>query len=595
MQAAPSGGGEEFTESSVLDTIIPHASNANIEEVLGNPDCDSEDAGISLLSTVKQRRLLFFDETVTVYIVLRTPYIEEDTLKSYLSRLTINIDAHAINKQQQLFTDGQPVHPGQLKELLYSGKIQDFEDPLIIVHGSGEESNNSEKGYIVAVWKLNVFLGRPRIRMQNALIVFSASANLKPVEQVQSEIIEKYLPSQIPSNLNLLESFRDDPALASITPHLSALRVSRVVPAAQVAKEFLQPLRDISQRAYRAVPAVSSRVRYPRLNTFASKPSIIACLDFDVTPFADCSVSLDQVNLTLSGGNVEALIGPHDSGIPLICKPRDDVTLLYRLTPDGIIEMNSHKSNIRILEVSITATALVTEDCHPRIEMKWRANVDFSAPLNPSFGGPGQHLQRINRPSDLPVTSRTGTASASPSTTAGSRPLTLGPDTLPVGEYGHQRSISPGDSGLTITFSGPQDVHVGGVFRWEVFIVNRSSRPRKLLLVAIPKRRKADTKRSAPWPPTAGGGRKAGSVTDAVVDENIVYAMQKSAVMDPVDLVCLSTDIRIGPLAPLACHMGELRFLALSPGVLNLEAVRVIDLSTQETADIRDLPSIVSQ
>ena len=95
---------------------------------------------------------------VALYVVLRTSYIEEDTFKSYLSRLAIAIDAHAINKQQQFLVDGQPAHPGQLKELVYSGRIQDFEDPLIIVHGSGR-SNNSGKGHVMAVWKLNVFLG----------------------------------------------------------------------------------------------------------------------------------------------------------------------------------------------------------------------------------------------------------------------------------------------------------------------------------------------------------------------------------------------------------------------------------------------------
>ena len=95
---------------------------------------------------------------VAVYVVLRTPYLEEDTLKTYLSRLTITVDGHAINRQQQLFLDGQPAHPGQLKELVYSGRIQDFEDPLIIVHGPGEGSNDSEKGHMIAVWKLDVFL-----------------------------------------------------------------------------------------------------------------------------------------------------------------------------------------------------------------------------------------------------------------------------------------------------------------------------------------------------------------------------------------------------------------------------------------------------
>jgi hypothetical protein len=96
---------------------------------------------------------------VTVYVILRTAYLEEDTLKSYLSRLSITLDAHAVNKQQQLPVDGQPSHASQFKELIYSGKIQDFEDPLIIVHGLGEGSNGVEKSHIVTIWKLNAFLG----------------------------------------------------------------------------------------------------------------------------------------------------------------------------------------------------------------------------------------------------------------------------------------------------------------------------------------------------------------------------------------------------------------------------------------------------
>lgn len=40
--------------------------------------------------------------------------------------------------------------------------------------------------------------------------------------------------------------------------------------------------------------------------------------------------------------------------------------------------------------------------------------------------------------------------------------------------------------------------------------------------------------------------------------------------------------------------MADLKFLALSAGVLGIEALRVVDLATNETADIRDLPSIVA-
>ena len=47
-------------------------------------------------------------------------------------------------------------------------------------------------------------------------------------------------------------------------------------------------------------------------------------------------------------------------------------------------------------------------------------------------------------------------------------------------------------------------------------------------------------------------------------------------------------------LAPGACFTAELKFVALVSGVLNVDAVRVMDLATQEVADLRDLPSIIA-
>ena len=47
-------------------------------------------------------------------------------------------------------------------------------------------------------------------------------------------------------------------------------------------------------------------------------------------------------------------------------------------------------------------------------------------------------------------------------------------------------------------------------------------------------------------------------------------------------------------LSPGSCYTADLKFLALSAGVLSVESVRIIDLATNETADVRDLPSIIA-
>ena len=50
------------------------------------------------------------------------------------------------------------------------------------------------------------------------------------------------------------------------------------------------------------------------------------------------------------------------------------------------------------------------------------------------------------------------------------------------------------------------------------------------------------------------------------------------------------------PLAPMACHTSELRFIALTTGVLSVDGVRVVDISASPsvTTECRDLPSVVS-
>ncbi len=358
-------------------------------------------------------------------------------------------------------------------------------------------------------------------------------------------IQEEYLPSQVPAGLNLLESLKEDPALAGVNPRLSALRVSRVVPTARPVRQSNPHSRSFTTQPFPAIPAISSRIRYSNLSVSANQPIMIASLDFDVTPFANCDVTLQEVDLDLSDGIVQAYNDSQGAGLPVTCRPRDEMTLLYQLTQEaGVDVTSSQNANIKTLEISIVAAALVSTKCIPQITMKWRTSVDFSAPLNPSFGTPRQLIQRNHRPSSLPVTSSASVASA---------PVTMKPNSnvqgsaTAAGSFGRQRTDSVTDFGVTATFSGPQNVYIGETFRWQVFVVNRSNQDRKLALVVIPRRKKIEAKKHAYRVSSSSvRSRKDESVTEAVVDENIVYAMQRSANTEPAELVNLSTDVRIG-------------------------------------------------
>ena len=422
--------------------------------------------------------------------------------------------------------------------------------------------------------------------------MFAASANLKPVDQVQAEILkDEYLPSQVPSGMNLLESFCGDPSLGGVKPRLSALRVSRVAPAGLVAKEMMRPLRNISRQAIKVYPAINARVRYSRPNTSPTNRTIIASLDIDITPYANCEMVISKVKLNLSGGNVEDLNTASRMKLPIKSLPQDDLTFLYRITPDDPDAPN--KSLVRSLDISIAATANVSAACKPQISMSWTTSVDFTPPVNAGFGLPAQPIQRTNRPSQLSIDSSTFETVPTVS------PLALRrPDALPSIEVAtrHQRNPSVPDFGVTMTFTGPpgdSPVYPGVPFAWSVFIVNQSDRPRKLVLTVLPKRRRTDVRITRPPSTGHAGLRKDHKIADAVVDENIVYAMQHNSALEPTDIVCMSSDTRVGPLAPSSCYEVELKFMALRVGILSLEAVRVVDLGTQEHVDIKDLPTIV--
>ncbi|KAI9878110.1 MAG: hypothetical protein M1830_001869 [Pleopsidium flavum] len=592
-----------FVETSFFDTIVPHASEIDLENALRSSIVDEDAEDSSLVPSIMQRQALLFDELTNVYVVLRTSYLEETVLKSYISRLVIRIEAHAVSPQlqSQLKQDGQQDGRGsQIKDLIFSDSVKETEDPVIVLQGSEDESDEVDDRYILVFWKLKAFLSRPRIRMQSPMVVFTVSAILRPAMQVDGNTnAQEYLPSAVPAEANLLESFQDDPSLGGVVPHLPTSRVSRIAPATHAAKEIPRPLRLHPQRSIRAIHAASARLRYSRLNSYNIKPTVLASLEFEVAPFVGCEISLKKVDMRLLGGFIEPLtVGPNLTP-PITCQPKDQIVLLYRFTTDEDLDTGSPSTlNAKALDIFITATAMVSADCRPQLSMQWRTSIDFSTPLNPSFGGPSQLLQRTHRPSSLPVPSALGNVPALATTAASdARTLLHEPDSVPSSDatLGRQRAYSIGEVGVTVTFCGPTNVYVGESFKWEVVAVNRSSKVRRLALVALPKWRRDTRKHLSKPSSSSAGGREENSPADAVVDENIVYAMQKNAVMEPSKLVSLSTDdVRIGPLHPGACLTVELKFVALVSGALYIEAVRIVDVGTNETTYVRDLPDIVA-
>ncbi|KAK3952402.1 TRAPP trafficking subunit Trs65-domain-containing protein [Pseudoneurospora amorphoporcata] len=648
--------GRAFLEQSNFRYIIPSAINFKADTA--SPP--------SLLEGISQRDVLFFDETADVYLVLRTPRQYEETLRSSLSRIVVTLEAQIVNGQGS-DREGPPA-----SEIIYTGLVPDTADAIILSPGEGEQGkekteeggdSNADDGkdsYVYAIWKMPVFVSRPRMRLQAPSIVFAATAGLKLLDPRKSRdmVDDGYMQSCAPAGLNLLESFADDPMLGGIQPRLSALRVSRVAPVTQT-KQPLRLFRGMQSLRLRVYPVVHTRVRFARPNTSPPSPALIALLEVDFTPFFDCEAALQKIDLAVTDGTVDDLNSQDLMALPLHCVAHDHLTFLYRLAPRQLDIISKHPS--RELVITVEVAVLVQPDgadpCMPKLTMSWTTPLDFTLPVNPGFGTPmTKPIERRHKPSQLSISGGVDSMPlVSPSVTR--------PDALPSLEASitTQRSFETHipDFGITVTFVGPdRPVLAGEEFAWTVFVVNRtkpesaaSNTPaastttthgstngtnggtntiittrsnsisiaaaasgipailtapsstttsgtslasqRKLALFALPKRRRNEVRTHRALSTAAPSNKRDPLIADAVLDDNVVHAMQRSSVVDSTEVVCLSADARVGPLAPNACAVVELRFLALKEGVLGIEAVRIVDLGSQEHVDVRELPAIV--
>ena len=296
--------------------------------------------------------------------------------------------------------------------------------------------------------------------------------------------------------------------------------------------------------AFRGLPAISSRVRYSKSNVKGGRFSVIASLDVEIGAFSDEDISINYVNMELSEGSAEDLgRGVFPPLLPLTCRPKDNPTFLFSLTPDGPDLDANGQSSAKTVLVTVHATVLVSKTCRPNIEMRWKTGVDFSTALNPLYGAPGPSMQRPNRPSSLQKTSSTVQGDSLPASARG-RPSS----SEAAGSVDQRQRVgSVTKFGISINFTAPKSVYVGKLFSWDVLVLNRSTEPRQLALIIIPKRRKGFTgTHSSKSSSSSVKVRKDREFADAVIDENVLYAMQRNTGHDAIQVISMSTDVRVG-------------------------------------------------
>lgn len=362
-------------------------------------------------------------------------------------------------------------------------------------------------------------------------IYFATTASLKPQEVALSQTgADEFLPSMAPSPLNLLEPFANDPALDGVRLYLSASRITRTAFAVPPSKTNPKPLKTGPRRFFRAAPALLWRIRFVPLRAAAQQNVIIASLDFEVTNFATSSLSLDKIDMSLTSG----LIEPLGAQLPLHCHPNDQVTILFRLSPDPENKIDMLTSSIeKELSIDAAATVHLSEKSRPQIRIAWKTTVDFSS------------FKANTRPTSLP---HSGSRPTSNRLSAKNLPKMPGPDSLPNTDQQHDtRATATSAAGVHVTISGPSTVYAGEEFQWHLLVVNRSEHLQRLAVVVMPKRRRMDSQ--GPRSDSKDGPKKVqdkDSIPKPVVDDSVLAQLQRASIQDTTELICLSPDIRIG-------------------------------------------------
>jgi hypothetical protein len=500
------------------------------------------------------------DEKLPVFIVLQNIVpLSDELYEHYLARLAVSLEVAAIDGSQS--PQGYPGRGQDNVHMLFQTVINEKDTPRIL---AGDATKR------LAIWKLEVPLGHPRARLSNPRVIITCSATLRPAELQKPLFEDEYITSRQPMGINLLESFIEDTSVPGtvVPPRLSAHRVSRVIPATPAPQEMLRPLGYAAKRSFDIYPAINIRLRYSRIPA-GGKQIVIASLDLEVTPFSDCRVTIESVDITVLGGHAELLADTPTAVLPVTCRPRDDMTFLYKIRQDPTVEASSAipgiaattvtttPSQIHSISVNLMATALVSAVCRPRIETHWTTTVDFAPPTVHQFGATAPSgISRPHRPASLGSIIHGATVQASsgirPSLTPGSAlsPKVVFTPPTDSRNFGAPHmpqeppmpTPDPANHGLTVTFTGPSRVYVGEVFAWSVFVVNRSNRLRKLALVLPPPRRKKAEVTGKPSLPSP----LAGDPPEPVVDDTLVAGSHRAGFLEPAELLALSNDIRIG-------------------------------------------------
>lgn len=463
-------------------------------------------------------------------MVLKTS-LRSDEVRDILPQLDLSIAAHA--------TEAIPQGSGNTASA--SGK---HDLNVKTIAAAIFKHMITASGHTYVTWEPYLHLSRPHARLQRPAIYFTANLTVSALQhEIFSRPEEQYLTSFEALPTNILESLSFGRAQEAPDLYLSESKITSHAPKPSSITDAIK-IRGATRRAYPVVPALFTKIRYTTL-----PDGIIASLHLESSHIIAGSMRICKAEFTVPDAHVEDLTR---IDLPLEACGGDETVLLYRVVASNPPHEQSQ------ISVSVRAEVILDQGSCCILEIEWQTQVDLRHAWQ-------RLLYGWSRPAT--VSSHHKTLSAAQF----SPPMDIAPN----------RDEST-EGGVTFIFTRGSIVQASSDFTLSVHCNNRSPRSRRFAVMMAQPRKCQLVKQVI-------------ASSEAVSDvDSSVFRTTPLERVKPPDTLDLNPDVKIGPLGPGAAFEAKMFFRALRPGILDVGTLRIVDLDTRQTADVKEIPDIIA-
>ncbi|ORY87134.1 TRAPP trafficking subunit Trs65-domain-containing protein [Protomyces lactucae-debilis] len=485
-------------------------------------------------SLKKTRNAIFFDEEVPLIVLLRFSTAHtEDQIKSLSAGVTINVDATVSEVAESADASAGRKAPGQLvfSERLTPGCL------LGVI---------KDTETVMLAWSSKIFIPFVKARTGASRTTFNVTLNYEPsIEACQIQNAYMIDESEA-SDLNILQSLCND---ADLGPHGPRLSASRLLTLSSARTESAQVrLRKHARRTFPCKSAISLRIQstfLPHANRALVSLEIEASVETDKDKWVEV---VEMTALTSDGSKVSALGAPL---MPLRLRAREQLSLVYELSPSQLSTGPTIPAEfLMLLQPNVSTDALGNS---PEIRSKWATIIRIRPDEPPQHGK--RPTSQVVSPKGQPPGDRLSRRISTQSTNS-------------------SRAAGHPFEGIQLKITTPTGCLLGETITVSLAVSNQTNQ-HKALLVQVPQSTQGS--KQLPMLPTSNDQRLSLQGRQSL----------RTAVGGDVDLICLTNEVRVGPLAPKAMRLVQLQFIAMNIGMMRLRDIRVIDLQTAQAVDVQ--------